>query len=226
MPDHTSIPRARQIVRHAAPRVTQATIVPTLVFLVGHAVLGLAGALAAALAWSWGCIAWRHATGRAVGGLLPIGAVGLSLRTVLALVSGSTYVYFAGPALITAAVGLGFVASAASKRPVVSRVVADFVPLPASTLQDVGIDRLMRRLSVLWGFEQVVSAAINLWLYRHLPLSRYLVLRGPVGWLLALAALAASLAAGRRRLRSSAPVIPVIGPLAEANPAWELAPAA
>src|SRR4051812_31000385 len=123
------IPRIGQIVRHALPRVVEATIVPTVVFLVGHAVFGLGGALAGALLWSWGCIAWRHATGRPVGGLLPIGAASLAARSVLAVISGSTYVYFAGPALLTAAVGLGFVATAAGRRPMVTRIVSDVVPL-------------------------------------------------------------------------------------------------
>ena len=39
---------------------------------------------------------------------------------------------------------------------------------------------------------------------KELPMARYLVLRGPVGWVLGLVTLAISLAAGRRRLRSNA----------------------
>src|SRR4051812_27283408 len=201
---HHELPRIRQIIRHAAPRVIEATVVPSIVFLLGNALFGLTGALAGALAWSWGCIGWRHLTNRPVGGLLPIGAAGLVARSILALISGSTFVYFAGPALLTAAVGLGFVASAASDRPVVSRIVTDIVPLPAATLNEPANDRLLRKLSILWGVEQVLSAGANLWMYRHLPMARYLVLRGPVGWTFGLITLAISLAAGRRRLRSNA----------------------
>ena len=200
MRNHPEIPRIGQIVRHALPRVVEATIVPTIVFLIGHAVFGLTGALAGALLWSWGCIGWRHFTGRPVGGLLPIGAMSLLVRSGLALVSGSTLIYFAGPALLTAAVGLGFVASAATDKPVVARIVSDVVPLSSETLENRATDGLMRRLSVLWGIQQVISGAVNLWMFRHLPLSRYLVLRGPVGWSLALSTLAISLAAGRRHL--------------------------
>src|SRR3954451_15594232 len=154
MRNHPEIPRIGQIVRHALPRVLEATVVPTLVFLVGHAVFGLAGALAGALVWSWGCIGWRHATGRPVGGLLPIGAMSLLVRSGLALVSGSTFVYFAGPALLTAIVGLGFVASAATDRPVVARIVSDVVPLSPERLANRSTDRLLRRLSILWGVQQ------------------------------------------------------------------------
>ena len=206
------IPRTRQIVRHAAPRVIEATVVPSIVFLVGHALLGLAGALALALAWSWGCIGWRKLTNRRIGGLLPIGAAGLLARSALAMISGSTFVYFAGPAILTAIVGFGFVASAASDQPVVARIVGDIVPLGEDTLADPANDRLLRKLSVLWGFEQVLSAAANFWMYRHLPLARYLVLRGPVGWTLGIATLAISLAAGRRRLRASSAMTADVAP--------------
>ena len=201
---HPELPRIRQIVRHAAPRVIEATVVPSIVFLLGHALFGLTGALAGALAWSWGCIGWRRLTNRPIGGLLPIGAAGLLARSALAVISGSTFVYFVGPALLTAAVGIGFVVSAATDRPVVSRIVTDIVPLPASTMNEPANDRLLRKLSILWGVEQVLSAGANLWMYRHLPMARYLVLRGPVGWVLGLVTLAISLAAGRRRLRSNA----------------------
>ena len=98
-------------------------------------------------------------------------------------------------------VGLGFVASAATDRPVVARIVTDVVPLAPETLANPATDRLLRWLSVMWGIQQVISGAVNLWMFRHLPLSRYLVLRGPVGWSLALSALAISLAVGRRHLR-------------------------
>src|SRR5438105_1060859 len=213
MSHHPEIPRIRQIARHAAPRVVEATVVPTVLFLVGNAVFGLGGALAAALAWSWGRIAWRHLTGRPVGGLLPIGATGLLLRSALALISGSTFVYFAGPALMTAIVGLGFVASAATDQPVIARVVGDIVPLSEATLARPATGRLLRRLSVLWGVEQVISAAVNLWMFRHLPLARYLVLRGPVGWAFALSTLAISLAAGKRLLGPPAVLPePVVAP--------------
>src|SRR5438105_651327 len=209
MRKHPEIPRIGQIVRHALPRIMEATVVPSVVFLIGHALFGLAGGLAGALLWSWGCIGWRRATRRPVGGLLPIGAMSLLVRSGLALVSGSTFIYFAGPAVLTSIVGLGFVASAATDRPVVTRIVSDVMPLSPERLANPGTDRLLRRLSVLWGVQQVISGAINFWMYRHLPLGRYLVMRGPVGWSLALTALAISLAAGRRHLRRSHAALPL-----------------
>ena len=223
MPQHPELPRIRQIARHAAPRVIEATVVPSALFLLCHALFGLAGALAGALAWSWGCIGWRKLHRKPIGGLLPIGAAGLLARSALALISGSTFVYFVGPAILTAIVGLGFVASAASDQPVVARIVTDIVPLSDDTLATTANDRLLRTLSVLWGVEQVVCAAANFWMYRHLPMARYLVLRGPVGWVLGLTTLAISLAAGRRRLRQShtagAEAVVVPAPVAALTPA-------
>ena len=45
------LPRVAQIGRHAAPRVLVATVIPTVLFLTGNALFGLAGGLAAALSW-------------------------------------------------------------------------------------------------------------------------------------------------------------------------------
>lgn len=178
----------------------QATVIPTIAFLAAHSMFGLAGGLAAALTWSWGCILWRSATGRSVGGLLPIGAIGLTFRSLVALVSGSTFVYFAGPAVVMTASGLVILASAWTSRPLIGRVVTDVVPLPDSVLEHPRTDRLMRHLSALWGLEQVVCAAVNVYLLTELPTDRYLVVRAPAAWTLSAAALAISLSAGRRHL--------------------------
>src|SRR5436309_1302580 len=171
LPNHPAtaeLPRVGRIVRHAGPRVLQATVIPTVAFLAGHAAFGLAGGLVAALTWSWGCILWRMATGRSVGGLLPIGAIGLTFRSLVALVSGSTFVYFAGPVVVMTGSGLVILASAWTSRPLIGRVVSDVVPLPDSVLDHPQTDRLMRRLSALWGLEQVACAAVNVYLLAEL----------------------------------------------------------
>ena len=203
------LPRVREIVRHAAPRVLQATLIPTAAFLGANAVWGLAGGLAAALTWSWGCIAWRLVTGRSVGGLLPIGALGLSIRTVVALLSHSAFIYFAAPAVVMTVSGFVILASAATTKPLIGKVVTDVVPLPRHVLERGDTQRLMRQLSALWGAEQMACAAVNLWLLRNLPTARYLMVRAPAGWALAGTALACSLAAGRRHLAiTGAPAAP------------------
>lgn len=196
----TRLPRVGEIIRHAAPRVIEATVVPTVLFLAAHACFGLAGGLAAALSWSWGRIAWKARTGRAVGGLLTIGALGLSVRTVVAVLSHSTFVYFAAPAVVMTCSGFVILASSVTSRPLVAKVVADVVPLPAVVADHPGTGTLMRRLSALWGIEQMACAGVNLWLLRTMPTARYLMLRAPAGWALAATALALSLAAGRRHL--------------------------
>src|SRR3954447_24596576 len=147
LPDHrgpaTRLPRVAQIARHAAPRVLVATVIPTVLFLAGNASFGLAGGLAAALTWSWGCIAWRSMSGRPVGGLLTIGALGLSIRTVVALLSHSAFVYFASPAVVMTISGFVILVSAATTRPLIARVVSDVVPLPAALADDPRTGRLM-----------------------------------------------------------------------------------
>src|SRR4051812_40355204 len=91
------MPCLRRLVRHAAPRLLEATIVPLVLFYASLWLIGLGAALVAALAWCYGALAWRLLTGRRVTGVLVLGAAGLTVRTILAVASGSAFVYFLQP---------------------------------------------------------------------------------------------------------------------------------
>ena len=54
-------------------------------------------AIVGALAWSYGAIAWRALTGRRTSGLLILTAIVMTGRTVIALVTDSTFLYFLQP---------------------------------------------------------------------------------------------------------------------------------
>ena len=106
---------------------------PTVLFYLMWYTVGRWGAFAAALVWAYGALACRLVMRRSVPGLLVLALVGLTVRTAVALVTGSTFIYFVQPVLGTCAVAAVFLLSALTARPLVARLAADFYPLPPAT---------------------------------------------------------------------------------------------
>src|SRR5204863_2350539 len=124
------LPRPRTLARHAVPHVLEATVIPLVLFYSAMALIGVWGALFAALAWSYGAMARRLIRRERVTGMLVLGTIGLTVRTALALVSGSIYLYFLQPTLCTVLVASAFLFSVRGKRSLAERLAHDFVPLP------------------------------------------------------------------------------------------------
>jgi hypothetical protein len=86
------IPRLGGLLRHAAPRVLEGAIAPLAVFVVALHWLGIVGAVVAGLGYAYTVLGWRLVTRRPVPGLLVLGALTLTARSVLALATGSVFV--------------------------------------------------------------------------------------------------------------------------------------
>src|SRR6266404_2250687 len=91
------LPSLRAIARHALPNLVEATLVPTALFYLGWFTLGRWAAFAAALVWAYAMLARRMTRRQRVPGLLLLALLGLTVRTVAALATGSTFVYFVQP---------------------------------------------------------------------------------------------------------------------------------
>src|SRR5947209_19757596 len=128
MPALVEIPRLRTMARHAVPQVIEATLIPLLLFYAFLWTSGVRGALIAALAWSWVAIGRRVVTGQRIPGILVLGALGITARTIVAFASGSVFVYFLQPSLTTLAVAAAFLFSVPAGRPLAERLAHDFVP--------------------------------------------------------------------------------------------------
>jgi hypothetical protein len=161
---HFEIPSLRTLARHAVPRVLEGTVVPLVVFLVTLRLLGVWGAMTAGLVWGYGLIGLKLALGRRIPGILLIGTATLTARTVLALASGSTFVYFLQPTLGTAAVAAAFLLSALLNKPLAGRLADDFCPIPADVRAHAAVARFFRQISLLWAFIQGLNVTVTLWL--------------------------------------------------------------
>lgn len=196
------VPHLRDVARHAAPHLVEATFVPLVLFYGALWVAGVWWALAAALVWSCAALGRRILLGRGVPGILVLGTVGLTVRTVISLLSGSVFIYFLQPTLGTVAVAGAFLLSVPARRPLTRRLAADFCPLPEAFADHPGIQRLFLRLSLLWGLVYLVNAGTTLWLLVSQPLEVFLLAKTVLSTALTLAAIAGSVLwfrAGARR---------------------------
>src|ERR1700710_1369732 len=91
----------RAVGRRLVPHLIEATLIPTTLFYIGLALLGLRWGLAAALAWSWAAVGRRGASHKQIKALVLLTCMGISVRTLVFLFSQSSFVFFVQPILGT-----------------------------------------------------------------------------------------------------------------------------
>src|SRR5439155_17018291 len=118
--------------------LVEATFVPLALFYTALGLVGVWGALLSALIWSYACVLRRALTGQRIPGILVPSVLGLTVRTSLAMASGSVFVYFLQPSLGSLAVGAAYLFSVSGDRTLAQRLAADFCPLPEHVLANSG----------------------------------------------------------------------------------------
>lgn len=151
-------PRVRTLARQVLPSVIEGSIIPVALFLVMLRALGLWGAIIVGLGWSYTAIVRRLVTHRRVPGIMIIGAATLTARTILALATGSSFVYFLQPTLGTALVAVAFLLSVPLGRPLAQRIASDFCPIPPEVLAHDHVRRLFLRISLLFAVTLSLNA--------------------------------------------------------------------
>jgi hypothetical protein len=165
----------RQVARRSLPRLIEATIVPAILFYSVLSVFGFAAALAAAVCWSYGALAFRRILHRPIPPILMLAVLALTIRTAVAIASGSAFIYFLQPVVGTTAVAGVFLYSILSGRPLVGRMAVDFCPIAPEVAARPGVVRLFTGLTALWAGVNLASAATNLGLLVTLPLPQFLI---------------------------------------------------
>jgi hypothetical protein len=176
------IPRLRTLARHALPHVLEGTVVPLVLFLLTLRLVGVWGAVLIGLGWTYTAVARRLLTGRRVPGILVLGAVTLTARTVVAMISGSVVVYFLQPTLGTALVAGAFLLSVPLGRPLAQRLARDFCPIPEDVLANTHVRQFFRQVTLLWAVTQLANASVTLWLLFSESLATFLIAKTLVSW--------------------------------------------
>jgi hypothetical protein len=170
-------PRLGAIMRHLGVSILMANVVPSVLFYLCLIAGNVWTALIAALVWCYGSMAWRLSTKRRVSGLLLLTLVGLTAKTLFALVSGSTFVYFLQPAITDGIVAAMFLASLATARPVVARLAGDFFPMSADVARRPRIQKLFWELTLVWAVICLAKAVVTVWLLESFPLVTFVAMK-------------------------------------------------
>lgn len=182
------------MVRRVSLSLLIACVIPAVLFYTTFALAGVWTAIMVALGWSYGAIAFRAVTGRRTSGLLMLTALLITARTVLALVTDSTFVYFLQPIVSDGVVASLFLLSLVSARPMVARLAGDFYPMDHELAMRPRVRRLFRHLTVLWALLGLGKATLTLWLLTSQSLATFVLVKSITVLAVNLGAAAATIA--------------------------------
>jgi hypothetical protein len=171
-------PHVAAIVKHLALSILTANVIPGILFYLCMVAEGVWIALIVALVWCYGAMAWRMSTKRRTSGLLIITMVGLTAKTVMAFASGSTFMYFAQPAITDGLVAALFMSSLVTARPVVARLAGDFFPMDEDIAKRPRIQKLFWNLTLFWAIICFAKAAVTLWLLENVSTTTFVAVKG------------------------------------------------
>lgn len=169
------------VVRRGGPKLLEATIIPGLLFYVCLVWGGLGLAYFAAISWVYGCVLHRLVRRREISTVLLLGLIGITVRTAVAIGSGSSFVYFAQPILGTVATGCAFLISLVVGRPLIGRLADDFWPITPEMAENPRVLSLFRGLTALWAGVNLATAALTFTLLLSLPLATFVVIKQVAG---------------------------------------------
>ena len=165
------------LARRSLPHLLEATLIPTLLFYVLLVTVDAPAAMVGVLCWTFVAVARRVARGRAIPAILLLATLGLSVRTGIALVSGSTFAYFVQPIATTVVLAGVFAGSVLVGRPLVARFASDFCHFAPEIGDRPRVVRLFRGLTLLWAGVHVVTSVATFGLLVSLPTSTYILLK-------------------------------------------------
>lgn len=165
------------VVRRSGPHVIEASLIPSALFYCCLVWAGLGVAYAAALVWLYAAVASRLLRRRPVPPLLVLGAIGITVRTTVALLSGSSFFYFAQPVLSSLVMGCVFLTSIVLGRPMVEKLALQFWPLTPELMARPVVAQLLRRLTYLWAGINLLIGATTLGLLLWVPMATYVALK-------------------------------------------------
>lgn len=175
----------RAVGARLVPCLIEATLIPTTLFYVALAsTRQLLWALVVGLGWSYSAVVRRLISRRSVPALLVLTSLGITVRTIVYVLSHNSFVYFAQPILATLATSIVFGASALVGRPLIARFAQDFCDLTTDVHERPAIRALFWRLTYLWAAVNLTSALVSLTLLVSLPVAAFVGTRTVSTWLL------------------------------------------
>lgn len=190
------------LARRSLPHLLEATVAPTMLFYVLLVTISSRAAMVGVLCWTFVAVTRRLARGRALPAILLLTTIGLSVRTVIALVSGSTFAYFVQPIATTVVLAAVFGGSVLIGRPVVARFASDFCEFTPEIGGRPRVVRLFRGLTLLWAGVHIVTSVATFALLVSLPTATYVLLKTVACLSITVAAIALTVSCSIRTARN------------------------
>lgn len=185
------------------------SLMPVVIFLVVNRLVGLRWAVVAATIWSVKVLVDRRRRKLPLGRFVPIVTVAVLLRGAIGAVTGSETVYFGLGIATKYAAAVVLAGSILVRRPLAALAAPYLIAIPPG-LPDNRIYRSTMSIATgIAALYYVVSASLDVWLYRRSSVEGYVVLRFLANWPLGLIAMSALFITLQRRLRQ----IPGLAPL-------------
>jgi hypothetical protein len=165
------------VARRGLPGIIEASLVPSAIFLLVTATSTATMAMIAVLVWGYANILQRKLRGRTVPSLVLLAMCGLTVKTLVGVVSGSTFAYFLQPVATTVAVGALFIGSLLVGRPLIARIAHDFCPISPEVASRPAVVRLFVGLTVLWAAVQLINAGATVGMLFSMPTTLFVVLK-------------------------------------------------
>ena len=162
------------VARRSGPHVIEASVIPAVLFYTCLMASGLGLAYTAALGWSYSAVGRRVVRRHPVPPIVVLSTIAITVRTLVAVVSQSSFLYFFQPILGTVAMGCVFLMSLWIGRPLIGRLADEFWEVTPEMAVRPAVLRLFRHLTLLWGVANLVTAAMTLTLLLLLPLGPFL----------------------------------------------------
>lgn len=195
-------PQLRAVIRRVLVSITVACAVPAALFYSTLVVAGVWVAIAVALGWQYGALAWRAATGRRTSGLLIFAAAVMTGRTVISFAADSPFLYFLQPVVTDCLIGSAFLASLLASRTIVARLAGDFYPMTDEVAARPGVQRLFRVLTAMWALLYLGKGSLTLYLLLSQSMETFVLVKSVSVLVINLSAAAATIgiavAVGRR----------------------------
>jgi hypothetical protein len=177
-PAHTiELAPPRELVLHAARTVLLATVIPMALFYLALSLSGLNVAVATAAGWYYAALIIRVARKRPVMGVAFLGAGLMTVRAFVTFWTGSAFLFFLQPVAGTIATATALAITALAGRPLLERLMHDFVPLPGPLRQRLRAHRFFDYTALVWSAIYFLNAAGTVWLLTNASLGGFLVLK-------------------------------------------------
>lgn len=175
------IPGIRAILRHAWPTIIIGKVIPVVLFLGFFTYIGVTSAIVVALAWSLGVVAYQRMRGQRVAGLVLMSVIGNTAKTIVALLTGSLFVYFVQPTISTTLIGIAFLISVPLGFPMAERLIRDFCPFDEETSANPELNRFFSIASLLWAATSLLNGAVTLYLLLTQSVTSFVILKSFLG---------------------------------------------